>query len=88
MQFPGGMVRIDENQVWRELARWMGDALSGEREVMMSQGHCLLICHTLGREVEGKSRLGLADAVAQALQTFNMPAEDGDSERDVSGHAE
>lgn len=74
LMFPGGIVRIDEGEVWRKLGAWLAD---GERTVRMwssqssSEGpflFCKLDCRTSGNSFNGSSRLGAADAVAQALQ--------------------
>lgn len=71
--FPGGAVRIDENQVWRELSAWLSST-NGYGSVTFWQNgdggkfHALLVTEAGGAEYRGSSRLGVPDAVAQALQ--------------------
>ena len=69
LMFPGGLVRGDESHVWRELSRWLGD---GERSIRAWSTDGVffskLECRTSGDGFRGSSKLGLGDAVAQALQ--------------------
>lgn len=72
--FPGGVVRIDESQVWKSMMEWLkrtptrhvskmsdvaGECYVELRESLPSSDY---ECWT------GYSRLGLGDALAQALQ--------------------
>ncbi len=66
LTFPGGSVRIDEGQVWDALTTWLletGGHVVPYREAGIY--HCLL--HS-SQVFQGKSRLSMSDAVAQALQ--------------------
>ncbi len=76
LMVPGGIVRIDEAHVWRELSRWLGD---GERTITgWSSGPVFFVkldCRTSGSGFRGSSKLGLEDAVAQALQVANAKHE-------------
>jgi hypothetical protein len=70
LMLPGGLVRIDESHVWRELSRWIaetgGDAMLRQEETGF---RCRLF---IGSDPESSwaasSRLSLADCVANALQ--------------------
>jgi hypothetical protein len=73
LMFPAGIVRIDEGHVWAELSRWTS---GGDRRVRMAsfQGVWSAVLEESRGPVitaswDGSSRLSLADAVAQALQT-------------------
>lgn len=71
LHFPGGPVTIDQSQIWRELSTWLGSGW--DRQLTVRVASDSLIWATLHDGVHvrshvGHSRLGLADAVAQALQ--------------------
>lgn len=68
--FPAGVVRIDEGHVWAELAKYIR-ANDGEVAFWRAGNGftARLWSSKLEREYMGSSDLGMADAVAQALQT-------------------
>ena len=79
IMFPGGILRVDEGHVWRELSSWI-ESTNGYGSVSIWKNgderfHALLLAEAGGDEHRGSSRLGAADAVAQALQCVAMRRE-------------
>jgi len=72
LQFPGGIVRIDPEQVWSALQAWLLVDTSRRCSVYHdSQGYCCRLTWDANGADGGtsaRSRLGIADAVANALQ--------------------
>jgi hypothetical protein len=70
LMFPAGIVRVDEGHVWSELGKYVRD---NDGEVAFWRAGngftARLWSSKLEREYMGHSELGMADAVAQALQT-------------------
>lgn len=68
--FPAGVVRIDESAIWRKLSDWLG--AGSHRDVQMKRSAALgdYVCrlNNDGAEIVGRSKLSVADALAQALQ--------------------
>lgn len=74
MHFPGGMVRIDEARVWSMLSAWItrnetrGASCTFARAPNTDQFVCFLAMDLESDHWEARSRLSIADAVANALQ--------------------
>jgi hypothetical protein len=73
--FPGGPVTIDEGKVWRALSDWLADAPGRDARMWKSAATGAFMAALLPDltvnvgGIHGRSMLGFADAVAQALQT-------------------
>ncbi len=78
MHFPGGIARIDETRVWSLLSAWIhrnearGASCLFTRAPQSDQDVCVLELHAAPdlehTKWEARSRLSIADAVANALQ--------------------
>jgi hypothetical protein len=68
LEFPGGLARLDNDAVWGKLRAWIA-AAKGRQCVLMGDDErwTATLCE-YSREWECSSRLGAADAVANALQ--------------------
>lgn len=72
--FPGGIAIVDPEHIWRELQRWLEASASRRCNIFCdSLGYgCRLTRDSTGQDDPGfclaRSQLGLADAVANALQ--------------------
>jgi len=70
--FPGGIVRVDEAHVWRSLSAWIAAAPGREtrqwRSERIDSFSCQLLDSHGGLVAHGMSKLGILDAIAQALQ--------------------
>lgn len=80
LQFPGGVAVVDTERVWRELQRWLEQDGSRRCSVYRdSQGYCCRLTWDNATKADSggcsaRSGLGIADAVANALQAAEMAA--------------
>ena len=74
LQFPGGIAVIDEKKVWQYLSAWIcrneqrGASCTFARAPQSDQFVCFLALDLETAHWEARSRLSIADAVANALQ--------------------